>query len=616
MAFKGLLWTLVILILAFGISRLGHRETVQMALNRAIDNYQKDMVYRQWASERGGVYVPLDALTPANTHLKGLPDREIQGSNGRTYTLVNPAYMTRMVHEIGFQRFGIYGHITSLKPLREENVPDAWERKALQRFEQGADQVWEETEEDGTWLLRYMAPFRVDATCLKCHAGQGYAVGDIRGGISVKVPIESGAFHILGGRRAWIFGLYGLLLSVWVAGLAVLGLFHQRERLFAQTRRETVEEHRILQQRFEQFQRLESIGRLASGVSHDINNVLGAILATTEVLRSRHGDPEEVERRADLILGAATRGRDLVLKLNEFARRGVQDPTPLDLNALVHREAEILEHTTFHRIKVLLDLHVPLPAVVGDGSAISNALMNLCINACDAMPSGGELRISTRVPEEGWVELLVADTGEGMPPAVLERAMEPFFTTKPMGKGTGLGLSVVYGTLRAHRGTVDIQSAPGQGTTVILRFPAAGDLQPLTVPASPATPNTPARRTLVVDDDELVNLCVSELFACIGFPVESVPGGAEALARLEAHPPLDLVLLDSNMPGMSGMECLARIRERHPHLPVIFSSGHLEARELSRLEAFRKVWVLGKPFTLDELRHVLARMEPPPDKGH
>ena len=193
------------------------------------------------------------------------------------------------------------------------------------------------------------------------------------------------------------------------------------------------------------LQRLESLGRLASGVSHDMNNVLGAIMAVASLLKARHPDTPAIVRDAEALLQAAIRGRDLVKGLRDFSRKDLDSAVRLDLNELVRREADLLERTTLKKMAIDLDLEEGLPDFFGEASALANALMNLCMNACDAMPGGGRITLSTRFQKPGALVLTVQDDGEGMPPEVLARAMEPFFTTKPTGKGTGLGLSPLFG---------------------------------------------------------------------------------------------------------------------------------------------------------------------------
>ena len=369
------------------------------------------------------------------------------------------------------------------------------------------------------------------------------------------------------------------------------------------------EQERETQRELHHLQRLESLGRLAGGVSHDMNNVLAAVMVMASLLETRFGDQPEVAKYAATILNAAGRGRDLVKRLTDFARKEVKDATPLDLNTLVRQEADLLEHTLLKKVTIQIDLQDPLPPILGEASGLANALMNLCVNACDAMPDGGVLRLETRLHGDGRVEVAVQDTGEGMPPEVAARALEPFFTTKAPGLGTGLGLSIVYGTVKAHGGTVDIRSRPGEGTRISLTFPPHSSGSALAAPGPGPEPVQRRLRILVVDDDELILETVPRLLEALGHQVQLAPGGLEALGQVEGGAPLDWVILDLNMPGLSGLETLARIRALRPGLPVLVSSGFRDAASLEAIQQFAGVSTLDKPYNLEDLRKALSTQD-------
>ena len=352
--------------------------------------------------------------------------------------------------------------------------------------------------------------------------------------------------------------------------------------------------------------RLESLGRLASGVSHDMNNVLGAIMAVASLLKARHPDTPAIVKDAEALLQAAIRGRDLVKGLRDFSRKDLDSAVRLDLNELVRKEAELLERTTLKKVAIDLDLEEGLPEFFGESSALANALLNLCMNAYDAMPGGGRITLSTRFQRPGALVLTVQDDGEGMPPEVLARAMEPFFTTKPTGKGTGLGLSQVFGTMRAHGGAMDIQSQPGRGTRIALTFPLA----PVQPPASAEAEAAPASsqrtlRVLLVDDDDLVRETFLNMLEVVGHHPKGVSGGRQALRQLAEGPLPDLVIMDINMPDMDGLETLGHLRSRWPGLPVLMLSGHVDDRAKGLLELYPGVRILHKPCDMTDLRRVL-----------
>jgi signal transduction histidine kinase len=366
-------------------------------------------------------------------------------------------------------------------------------------------------------------------------------------------------------------------------------------------RRRAEAENRQTQAQLHQNQRLESLGSLAGGVAHDMNNVLAAVQAITEALRqSRPGDADLL-RSLDALDAASVRGRGLVRGLTQFVRKELKETEILDLNRLVRDEADLLRRTTRQKVALVLDLETGLAPVLGERSTLATALMNICVNAVDAMPGGGILTLRTRSGEAGTVELEVSDTGEGMSPEVAERAMEPFFTTKPRGKGTGLGLATVHAAAVNHGGQAWLRSEPGKGTSVFLRFPAcAGRPAPAPAPTEPLRAGRPLE-LLLVDDDFLVRDSLAALLTSLGHRVREAPGGAEALGALASGPPPDLVILDYNMPDMDGLETLRRLRRTLPRLPVLLATGFMEPAVQRVLDADPHASGISKPFTAREL---------------
>jgi CheY-like chemotaxis protein len=291
----------------------------------------------------------------------------------------------------------------------------------------------------------------------------------------------------------------------------------------------------------------------------------------------------------------------------QFARPTLSSQVPFDLHALIREVCDLLGNTTGHRIRIL-EAFVEEPLwVSGDAGTINHSVMNLCINAIDAMPRGGTLTLRTAVPEAGWAEVSVVDTGEGMPPEVLAHVLEPFFTTKDVGKGTGLGLSMTYGVIKDHGGTMDISSAPGQGTTVTLRLPRIAAPSRSERSCAPA-PSLGAMKVLLVDDDEDVRILTERMLRNAAVrQVRSVSGGEEALASLRSGDTPDLVILDQNMPGLDGVQTLALIREIHPALPILISSGQPGIQDWECFKT-RNVFVISKPYSMDEILAKLAQV--------
>ena len=337
-----------------------------------------------------------------------------------------------------------------------------------------------------------------------------------------------------------------------------------------------------------------------------MNNVLGAILAMATVHQQKAAEDSALHRDMGTIIQACQRGGSLAKGLLGFARKNLSEECEVDLNTVVREGVSLLSQTTFQHVQLVTELEASPCCVKGDPASLSHALMNLCVNAVDAMPEAGTLLLRTR--REGAKAVLeVADTGLGMPREVLEKALDPFFTTKPQGKGTGLGLPIVYGTVKAHHGRIDIQSEPGQGTTVRIELPACegSTLPTLAAPEAPPKSRQPSLNLLLVDDDELIQMAIQGLLEILGHVVTTVSSGEEALARLEAGLQPDLIILDMNMPGLGGAGTLPEIRRLLPEVPVLLATGRSNQGAEDLVASQPGVTLLAKPFTLEELRRQL-----------
>ncbi len=369
-----------------------------------------------------------------------------------------------------------------------------------------------------------------------------------------------------------------------------------------------------LEEELAQTQRLESIGRLAGGVAHDFNNLLTVILGAAATLRDRlagegAGSPEEVEE----IDAAGHRAAELTRQLLAFARRQPVAPAPLDLNAVVRAAERLLRRTLGETIQLQVRLGAYPWTVRCDQGQLEQVILNLAVNARDAMPGGGTLALETRNvpagevsptedPEESereWVELAVRDSGAGMTAEVLAHVFEPFFTTKALGKGTGLGLATVYGIVRQGGGHVLVESEPGQGSCFRVLLPRwHGPPQARSTPAAPPTTRG-EEAVLVVEDDAAVRETTVRALAGGGYRVLVAASGPEALALLERAGTLpDLVVTDLVMPGMGGRELASALRARYSGLRVLFVSGYeRDAVEPPPSAADPEAWFLPKPFT-------------------
>jgi two-component system, cell cycle sensor histidine kinase and response regulator CckA len=358
-------------------------------------------------------------------------------------------------------------------------------------------------------------------------------------------------------------------------------------------------------------QKMESLGNLAGGLAHDMNNVLGAILGLSTTHLDLQPEGTQLHSTFETITKACLRGRNMVKSLLDFARKDMAGVRPVSLNSLLEGEARLLERTIPANIAILLDLDAGAGSILGDPDALSLVLMNLCVNAVDAMPEGGRLTLRTRSLLDGRILLAVEDSGTGMAPGTLEHALEPFFTTKPQGKGTGLGLSLAYSTVKAHHGELSIQSRPGRGTIIEMRFHGAKARMEPSAVAGPGAEQTAASRCiLLVDDDELIQQSVLAQLEAMAHRVSFAASGEEAMVLVDQGLRPDLIILDMNMPGWGGALTLPRLRQALPAVPILLSTGRADQRAIDLAQAHDGVTILAKPFSFRELQSTFAAVLP------
>jgi two-component system cell cycle sensor histidine kinase/response regulator CckA len=352
-------------------------------------------------------------------------------------------------------------------------------------------------------------------------------------------------------------------------------------------------------------QRLESLGQLAGGIAHDFNNMLGVIVNyanfVIEEAESPTPDLKSIAADARQVVRAGERGTDLTHKLLAFARREVVRPQVLDLNAMISSVEEMLRRSLGEHISLLVRASPGLPAVVCDPGQIEQLLVCLAVNARDAMPGGGDLVIDTSRHGD-QVRLRVSDSGQGMPPDVMERAFEPFFTTKGSGGGSGLGLATVYGIVTQAGGEVSLASSVGLGTTVTVLLPGSTNKSDL----SPVSDKKPAcgrgETLLVVEDEEALREVAGRILSGAGYRVLAAPCGSAALELAAGHEgPIDLLLSDVVMPGMLGKELAERLTGVRPATRVLYMSGYAQPVLHSQGTLEPGVALLEKPFTADDL---------------
>ncbi|MDB5427159.1 MAG: sensor histidine kinase [Phenylobacterium sp.] len=408
-----------------------------------------------------------------------------------------------------------------------------------------------------------------------------------------------------------------LMLGVVTAAASQL---EARARLLAEANarlREEMAARGKVEDALRQSQKMEALGQLTGGIAHDFNNLLQVVHGAFELIRRKSGDPDKVAAWAENGIAAAERGARLTRQLLAFSRSQKLELQPFVVADLISEMRELLVRTLGPDIALTLDLDETRASVMSDRTQLELAVLNLAINARDAMPNGGRLTIATKVRgipagdavlEPGdYVELSVADTGEGMSRELIERAFDPFFTTKGVGKGTGLGLSQVYGVARQAGGTAEIESSPGRGAVVRLMLrrstaaaePATAWTERQPIPAPPA-----GRSVLVVDDEASVRALAGETLELLGYRALTADSGAAALAILERERP-DLMLFDYAMPGMNGAELAGIVRTRWPDAPIVFASGHADTAAVEAALG-GQARILRKPFSVETLAETIA----------
>ena len=398
---------------------------------------------------------------------------------------------------------------------------------------------------------------------------------------------------------------------------------------------EDVTERKAVEDQLRQSQKMESIGQLTGGIAHDFNNMLTVITGTIDILGDAVKDQPQLAAIVKLISEAADRGSDLTAHLLAFARRQPLQPCETDINALMVQSEKLLLRTLGEEIDIELRLEKAVWPALVDPTQLTTALLNLAVNARDAMPNGGKLTLETSnfVVDESYVDsnrearpgsyvvIAVSDTGCGIPEAIRQRVFEPFFTTKAVGKGTGLGLSMVYGFIKQSNGHIKLCSEEGRGSTFKLYLPraAADVVQAMELPQAALAGGS--ETILVVEDDPLVRSCLIMQLQGLGYQTLTAANAAEALTIADTGAPFDLLLTDVIMPGgMNGRELAEEMAKRRSPLKVLFTSGYAENAIIHHGRVDPGVHLLVKPYRESHLagmvRQTLAGMEtfPPPDR--
>jgi two-component system NtrC family sensor kinase len=522
----GSFWTLLVASSLTWNLETHRKNALHFAVSFGRIAFEKDILYRRWNAAVSPLYMRMGQDTPPNPHLDGVADRDIVTPSGLPLTLVNPAYMTRMVHELGETQSGVRSRLVSLRPLRPQNAPDPWESQALTRLEAGAEEVAElQSLAEGQPYMRLIRPLHTEQACLRCHGKDGYQLGDLRGGISIAVPLRLADEALK--HDYWFIALWHLVLwlsggvGFWVLGRRVVRHLRDRELAEARLQGEKQEQERLIerlgdtQAQLIQSEKMASIGQLAAGVAHEINNPVGYISSNLQSMKSYLSEMQrviesyaEVENELPADSPALTRVRKLkqavdfdylredaaalldesmtgtsrvkqiIQDLKNFARADEEAWQVANIEELLDSTLNIV----WNEVKYKAQVHkayggvAAVPCMPGK---MSQVFMNLLVNAAQAVDKNGAIAIRTGLADGERIFVEIEDDGCGIPAADLPRLFEPFFTTKPQGKGTGLGLSISFGIVQSHNGDIEVRSEAGQGTCFRVTLPLQGG--PVTV---------------------------------------------------------------------------------------------------------------------------------------
>jgi PAS domain S-box-containing protein len=451
------------------------------------------------------------------------------------------------------------------------------------------------------------------------HFSRFYTDEDLEAGIprlALETATREGRFEAEGWRKkkdGSKFWASVIIDPIWNEGGELIG--------FAKVTRD-LSEKRAIEEQLRQSQKMEAVGQLTGGLAHDFNNLLTGISGSLEMIQIRmaQGRTAEVDRYLMAGQGAVKRAASLTHRLLAFSRRQTLDPKPTNANRLLGGIEELVRRTVGPSVEVEVVQASGLWPTLVDPNQLENAVLNLCINARDAMPDGGRLTIETAnkwlderaarkhdLPVGQYVSVCVTDTGTGMTPEVIAKAFDPFFTTKPIGEGTGLGLSMIYGFARQSGGQVRIYSELGEGTTMCLYLPRHADdasVDNETEIATKVAASGEGEVVLVIDDDPTIRMLVAEVLAESGYAVIESPDGPAGMKVLNSNARIDLLITDVGLPGgLNGRQVADEARLSRPSLKVLFITGYAENAVIGQTRLEKGMYVMTKPFQMERLAH-------------
>ncbi|NLD38038.1 MAG: DUF3365 domain-containing protein [Desulfatiglans sp.] len=727
------IWTILIATFyAFAIQNQ-KRLTIKFAEIEALADYNKDLAYRRWSSMHGGTYAPVTERTRPNPYLEDIIERDIVTPSGKALTLINPAYMTRQVHELAEEQYGIKGHITSLNPIRPENGPLPFEVKALEAFEKGESEYLSVDDTGQGKYLRFMRPMITENSCLKCHGKQGYKEGDIRGGISVSIPLSR--YKPI--EKTTIKAITIVYTTVCILGLAALNIIfftrgkHQQiqkiaegklrfqaklldaveqsivatdlngkivycnpysEKIYGWKRSEVIghemmrlmipdaymdeglkdhvrvlegeswsrevfvknqsgkifpalvsaspvynekgeitggiaisidlTEKKKLEAQLQQTQKMEGIGILAGGIAHDFNNILAPIILHSQIAMDDIAPDNPLQASMKEIYRAAIRARELVRQILTFARKGQDSRIVLRASLAVKEAVKFLRSTIPATIEINFEMNTNNDAILANPTHINQIVMNLCANAAYAMKENGGIitvtldngdekdgdRPGCDLPPGQYLRLSVIDTGPGIPPDIIDRIFEPYFTTKGPGEGTGLGLAIIHGIVKSYEGGIAVETSPDAGTTFFIYLPLANE-KAVMVEDNKTEVKKGKERVLFVDDEEAAITAMKKILARLGYTATTSNSSRDALKIFKDNPAgFDLIITDMTMPGITGLQLVKEVRAIRLDIPVILCTGYSDQIDDEKAQMAGVNEFMIKPVSMFDIASAIRRV--------
>ena len=624
-----IVWTGAIGLLTFWYLTNQRANYSEMARNYARAAHEKDLIYRRWNASHGGVYTLVTEKNQPNPYLVA-NEREVVTPSGRLLTLVNPAYMTRQVHELAENAHVIQAHITSLQPLNPKNTPDAWEARTLERFEDGTAEVSEVFDEGGETTVRLMRPLLVEPSCLKCHGDQGYHLGDVRGGISVSVPVGEIKAGLTRQTRIALAG-YALCCCVGLIGIGCAGWRFSKNLA---ERREWEESLRSAMEAAEAATRAKT--EFLANMSHEVRTPMTAILGFSDLLiepnttdSDRRNAVQTIQRNGQHLLGLLNDILDLSkIEAGKLDVEHTACPTRrvlFDVVDLLKGKAE----EKYLALRIESDGLIP-ETITSDPTRLKQALVNLVGNAIKFSERGVVRIVASCDLRAETLSFAVIDQGVGMTPEQVARLFQPFTqadasTSRRFG-GTGLGLMISKRIAELLDGDVTVATEPGRGSVFTLtvatgplndvQMVAACDPRPTSIESPAPSTDLPAirGRVLLVEDGQdnqrLLTLLLQKAGAEVTLAENGHEGMEKALAATAEGQPFGVVLMDMEMPVMDGYTATRRLRDQGYLGQIVALTAHAMKGQLAECLSAGCDHYLSKPIRRDLLiREVAKRMD-------